>query len=59
MPDLLTIDQLSARIGVPKSTIYQWNYRGTGPKRLKLAGGVVRYRVEDVETWLAAQEVAS
>lgn len=51
-PGLLTPEQLSEFLGIPVGTIYQWRYTGTGPVALKV-GRHLRYRPEDVETWLA------
>lgn len=48
---LLTIKQLSAELSVPVATLYQWNYRGTGPRRVR-CGNHVRYRRSDVDSWL-------
>lgn len=49
--DLLSIGDLSDELGVPVSTIYTWNSRGTGPNYLKV-GRHVRYRRADVDAWL-------
>lgn len=49
--ELLTIDELAAELKVPPGTIYQWNYRGTGPRPLKV-GRHVRYRRGEVDRWL-------
>ncbi|MGH3942645.1 MAG: helix-turn-helix transcriptional regulator [Pseudonocardiaceae bacterium] len=46
----LTIEQLSERLSVPVTTIYQWNSKGTGPKCLRV-GRFVRYRIADVLAW--------
>lgn len=44
-------EALARRLGVPLATIYAWNYKGTGPKYIKI-GKHVRYRRSDVEAWL-------
>lgn len=41
-------------LGVPVSTIYQWRTRGYGPPGRRV-GKYVRYRPEDVETWVEQQ----
>jgi excisionase family DNA binding protein len=51
---LLTVEDLAAVCGVPVGTCYQWNYRGTGPRKTKV-GKYVRYRRVDVEAWLEKQ----
>ncbi len=35
-------------------TLYQWKYRGTGPKPLKV-GRHLRYRWSEVDAWLDQQ----
>ena len=53
-PALMTTDDLASYLGVPKATLYRWNYRSSGPKRLRL-GRHVRYRRSDVERWLTTR----
>jgi len=48
---LLTVVELAQYLDVPVQTVYAWNTRGTGPKRVKI-GKHVRYRPADVERWL-------
>lgn len=54
MSELLSIRELAAYLGVAEKTIYQWRYRGEGPMGFRV-GGQIRYRPEDVETWLQRQ----
>lgn len=53
---LLTVAELAERLQVPVATIYRWNYRGEGPRRIQV-GKHVRYRPEDVDSWLAEHVV--
>ncbi|MCP2336141.1 helix-turn-helix transcriptional regulator [Actinomadura rupiterrae] len=46
----LTPEALAERVGVPLETVYRWNSRGGGPRRMKL-GRHVRYRLADVIAW--------
>lgn len=46
----LTPEDLAEREGVPTTTVYQWNSKGTGPRYLKV-GRFVRYRLSDVIAW--------
>jgi excisionase family DNA binding protein len=55
---LMTVDEVAACLGVPKTTLYAWNYKGGGPRRLRV-GRHVRYRWSDVERWLSDQAVDS
>jgi excisionase family DNA binding protein len=57
MNKLLTIDDLSAYLGVPKNTLYQWRSKGYGPGGIRM-GKYVRYRPEDVDAWIEQQGVA-
>ena len=47
---LLSIDELSERIGVAKNTLYDWVSMGKIP-HLKL-GKLVRFEVVKIEQWL-------
>lgn len=51
---LLTLDELSTYLNVPKSTLYQWRTRGQGPAGIRV-GKYVRYRRSTVEAWLDEQ----
>lgn len=48
---LWSLQELADFLGVPRSTCYQWRHHGEGPRSIKV-GRHVRYRPEDVETWL-------
>ncbi|GAA1692194.1 hypothetical protein GCM10009808_06600 [Microbacterium sediminicola] len=51
LPDLLSIEELSVFVQIPKSTLYKWNADGEGPHPVKL-GKHLRYRRSDVLEWL-------
>ncbi len=51
---LLTAEELADFFGVPLTTVYAWNHKGTGPRRIRI-GKHVRYRPEDVEAWVEGQ----
>jgi excisionase family DNA binding protein len=51
---LATPAELAAYLGVPVKTLYQWKYRGTGP-RVHKVGRHLRYRWQDVDAWLNTQ----
>ncbi len=49
---LMNIGALSEYLGVPKATIYDWNYRGVGPEYFKARGRLL-WKKRDVDKWLA------
>lgn len=57
LPDLLTIDELSNYLQVPKQTIYYWQKIGSGPRPLKV-GKHLRWNKRAVLDWLHELEVA-
>ena len=53
---LWTPEDVSAYLGgVPVTTLYQWRYKGTGPKGRRV-GRHLRYKPEDVRAWVEKQE---
>lgn len=52
--ELLTIDEVSEWLRVPKQTLYGWRRDGVGPRASRV-GRHLRYRVADVERWLDKQ----
>ena len=53
--DILTVDEVAARLQVPKATLYGWRYKGSGPKGHRV-GKHLRYRWSDVLMWLDGLE---
>lgn len=49
---LMSVQELADYVGVPRSTVYRWNYNGSGPRFLRV-GKYSRYRRADVDAWLA------
>lgn len=52
--DWLSPEDLADEIHVPVGTVYQWRYKGTGPKGFKI-GRHVRFRRADVDRWIEEQ----
>jgi excisionase family DNA binding protein len=48
---LLTIEEVSVWLGIPRGTLYQWRTRKQGPRAIKV-GGALRYRSTEVESYL-------
>jgi excisionase family DNA binding protein len=51
---LLSIEQLSAYLGLPVKTLYDWRLAGRGPCAVRV-GRQLRYFVSDVRDWLTQQ----
>lgn len=51
---LVSPAELAEFLGIPVSTIYQWRYRGQGPRGYRI-GKHVRFRWDDIESWLASR----
>ena len=56
---LLDEREMAARLGLSISTLRNWRVARRGPRYLKLGARAVRYRLADVETFLAAGERVS
>ncbi|WP_235781160.1 helix-turn-helix transcriptional regulator [Sinomonas notoginsengisoli] len=54
LPPLLDIRELSAYLGAPVSTIYDWRARGLGPRAYRF-GKHLKFAVADVTAWIEAQ----
>lgn len=50
---LLKVDEVSQRLDVPKSTIYEWGRTGRIPGVVRL-GRTMRFRGDALEAWLQA-----
>ncbi len=55
---LLRTEEVAKWLAVSKSTLVRWRQSNQGPAVHWLADGVPRYRVSDVERWLAARSTA-
>jgi predicted DNA-binding transcriptional regulator AlpA len=50
--EMLTVPQVIAELGVPRSTFYRWRQTGRGPRSIKLPNGGVRIRRSALNRWL-------
>ncbi len=48
---LWSVSDVSAFLGIPVGTLYQWRHRGRGPRARKV-GRHLRYDPADVQAWL-------
>jgi len=55
---LLSVEELAGLLQVPPRTIYDWRYRGDGPKPIRV-GRYLRFDPADVAHWLAGRKAAS
>jgi len=55
---LWTVEDLSDFLAVPVKTLYQWRTKGYGPPGMRI-GRYVRYRREEVMTWVAQRETVA
>jgi len=53
----LTTEQAAQSLALSRRTLEGWRVRGGGPAFVKLTRGVVRYRLEDLRTWLEERTV--
>jgi hypothetical protein len=53
----LTTDQAAGALGLSRRTLEGWRVKGGGPAFVKLTRGVVRYRPEDLHSWLVGRLV--
>lgn len=58
MDDLLTTEEVAARLRTPAATLRYWRHIGSGPAGFKV-GRRVLYRAADVEDWLREQQAAA
>lgn len=52
---LLTTEDVARLLGVSEKLIHNWRYEGRGPRFVKLGHRTVRYRPEDVDSWIERQ----
>lgn len=47
----LSVEQVAARFGMSKDTIWRWRRTGEFPKPVRLGGTTKRWRLSDIEAW--------
>lgn len=55
---VMTVSEAAEYLGLAQSTLNKWRCFGGGPKFLKL-GKAIRYRLSDLDDFLAAHQMAS
>ena len=51
---LMTLNEVSALLGIPVATLYRWRHRGEGPPGYRI-GRHVRIRRAAVEAWIESR----
>ncbi|MER7588300.1 helix-turn-helix domain-containing protein [Micromonospora sp. NPDC127501] len=54
---LWTVEEVSAYLGVPVATLYQWRHRRVGPPASRV-GRHLRYDAADVRAWLVERQAS-
>ena len=52
MMQLLTTEQAAELLGLEPATLATWRWRGFGPPHVRLSARAVRYRRDDLASWL-------
>lgn len=52
---ILRLPEVKARVGVGRSTLYDWMSRGTFPQPMKLGARLVGWRESDIAAWIEAR----
>jgi len=55
----MTVVEICADLGIPRSTWDDWKAKGRGPRCLKLPNGQIRVRRTEYERWLDTREDAA
>jgi predicted DNA-binding transcriptional regulator AlpA len=50
---IFTTEEAAALLKVHPRTLFEYRDAGTGPKFIRLSPRVIRYRLEDLEEWMA------
>ncbi|WP_030455304.1 helix-turn-helix transcriptional regulator [Herbidospora cretacea] len=58
-PKPLTVRQVCDRLGISRSTFYDWRTKRVAPKCITLPNGSLRVRPADLERWLDARQDAA
>jgi len=54
-PGLLTPEAVARRLGVSCGVLQQWREKGTGPAFVRLTRKTLRYRVADIDRFIAGR----
>ena len=57
MDKLLSQNEAAERLAVQPRSLEAWRQRGIGPRYLRYSKTCVRYRLSDIQAWVATREV--
>ncbi len=57
MTELLKSGEVARKLQVSCKTLRSWCDEGSGPAHIRTPGGHIRFRPEDVESWLHKRQV--
>lgn len=52
---LIALTEVRARVGLSKTTIYDWIAAGEFPRQVQLGGTQVRWVEAEIDAWIAAR----
>ena len=52
---LLTDKDVARRLAISVASVRRWRLLGQGPRHIKLGAAAVRYRSEDIASWLSTR----
>jgi predicted DNA-binding transcriptional regulator AlpA len=52
LPMLIDEKRVSSMTGIPVRTLQHWRHHQRGPRFVKISARCVRYRLDDVRSWL-------
>jgi excisionase family DNA binding protein len=53
---LFTTEELAEFLGLSPRTLKDWRNQGKGPKSVRIGHKTIRYRKEDVDSWIKRQK---
>ena len=59
MSRIVRIPEVLARVGVSRSTIYEWMRYGNFPRAIPLGARAIGWREADIEAWIADKAAAA
>lgn len=58
-PLLLTSEAAAQLMSISPATLRLWRHKGRGPAYVRISTASVKYRLEDIQAWIAAHRVTT